>query len=117
MKQGKTKAKSVPLPNAADAKSLHKLQISLSIIVALFAFILYIQSVGNDFALDDMSLIKDNKLTTQGFAGIPTILHTDILYGITYNMPIEIINRIMRFNSHPLADIARDNIMYDICRE
>ena len=81
MKQGKTKAKSAPLPNAADAKSLHKLQISLSIIVALFAFILYIQSVGNDFALDDMSLIKDNKLTTQGFAGIPTILHTDILYG------------------------------------
>jgi len=27
------------------------------------------------------------------------------------NLPIEIINHIMRFNSHPLADIARDNII------
>ena len=81
MKQGKPKAKSVTLPNAADAKSHHKLQISLAILVALFAFVLYSQSIGYNYTLDDHPAIDQNKLTTQGIAGIPTLLTTDYWYG------------------------------------
>ena len=90
MKQGKTKAKSVPLPNAADAKSLHKLQISLAILVALFAFVLYSQTIGHDYTLDDNAGVFKNKVTTQGIAGIPTLLTTDYWYGFkdTFRGPI-----------------------------
>jgi len=81
MKQGKPKAKSITLPNSADAKSLLRLKFSLSIIVALFAFVLYSQSIGHNYTLDDHPAIDENKVTTQGIAGIPTLLATDYWYG------------------------------------
>ncbi|MEI8253966.1 MAG: hypothetical protein WCG25_09835, partial [bacterium] len=65
------------MPNSADAKSLLRLKFSLSIIVALFAFVLYSQSIGHNYTLDDHPAIDENKVTTQGIAGIPTLLATD----------------------------------------
>jgi len=81
MKKEKPKAKPVAATNSADAKSLQKLKISLSIIIALFAFVLYVQSIGHNFTLDDHPAIDENKVTTQGIAGIPTLLATDYWYG------------------------------------
>jgi tetratricopeptide (TPR) repeat protein len=57
------------------------LRTSLGIIIAVFAFILYVQSVHYNFTLDDHPVIDQNKVTVKGFAGIPIILATDYWYG------------------------------------
>src|ERR1035437_608967 len=48
----------------------------LGIIVAIFGFILYMNTIGNDYALDDMAVITKNKFVRNGFSGIPSIFHT-----------------------------------------
>jgi hypothetical protein len=64
-----------------DPKSLSKLKIILGIIITLFAIILYANSVNHDYTLDDHPVVDQNRLTTNGIAGIPTILKTDYWYG------------------------------------
>jgi len=48
----------------------------LGIIVSVFGFILYMNTLGNDYALDDVAVIIKNKFIQKGFSGIPTILTT-----------------------------------------
>ena len=45
----------------------------LGMICAFFAFILYINTVSYDYMVDDATVIKNNKITTQGVKAIPTI--------------------------------------------
>src|ERR1017187_967857 len=73
--------KAAKIESASDLKGLKKLKITLGIIVAAFAFILYAQSIQFDYAYDDGSVIISNKITKQGLSGIPTILKKDRLYG------------------------------------
>lgn len=49
----------------------------------IFAFgcLLYIQTIGYDFALDDAIVITSNKFTQKGFAGIPDLLNKDTFHG------------------------------------
>ena len=49
---------------------------STEIILFMLAFFLYANVINNDYALDDVAVIQQNKFTKQGFAGIPKILHT-----------------------------------------
>ena len=70
---------------SADPNAMKKLKISLGIIIALFAFVLYSQSILFDFAMDDFTVIKDNNLVNKGIASIPTILKTDYWYGYNIN--------------------------------
>jgi protein O-mannosyl-transferase len=58
-----------------------KLVLFLAIIVAAVALILYINTLGHQFALDDYSLIIENKSTQKGFAGIGEILKTSYRFG------------------------------------
>lgn len=58
-----------------------KLKTWMGLIVAAFAFILYVQSISFDYTLDDHPAIDLNKYTKQGFAGIPTLIKTDYWYG------------------------------------
>lgn len=46
--------------------------------LVLFAFsvLLYVNTVGNLYALDDVAVIEKNRFVQQGFAGIPSILST-----------------------------------------
>ena len=60
---------------------LKKLKLSLGLIIAAFAFILYAQSIAYNYTLDDHPVIDYNRFTTQGFAGIPTLIKTDYWYG------------------------------------
>jgi protein O-mannosyl-transferase len=64
-----------------DEKGLKRLQAFLAMLIAIFAFTLYVQSVNHDYTLDDHKVIDQNSLTTTGLAGIPTILKTDYWYG------------------------------------
>lgn len=53
----------------------------LGLIVATVGLILYIQTSSYQFVLDDYSLIKENKLTMQGFKGIPEIMKSSYRSG------------------------------------
>jgi tetratricopeptide (TPR) repeat protein len=73
------------IKTTADLKALKKLKISLGIIIAVFAFILYAQSIHHDYTLDDHPVIDENSITKTGFSGIPTILKTDYWYGFGHD--------------------------------
>src|ERR1700722_10492242 len=90
-KQIPTKPKAAAVAIPTDAPALKKLKISLGVIIAAFAFILYAQSISYKYTLDDHFVISDNEVIKQGFAGIPAILKTDYLFGFSngdYSGPI-----------------------------
>ncbi len=41
--------------------------------IAAFSFLLYINTIGHDYVLDDFSVIKENFVTKRGFEGIPDL--------------------------------------------
>ena len=61
--------------------SYRKLKISLGIIIGVFAFLLYVQSISFSYTFDDNSVTYLNKFTTQGLKGIPILLKTDFWAG------------------------------------
>jgi hypothetical protein len=81
-KQILNKQKAMVAAIPADPNALKKLKISLGIIIATFAFLLYAQSIQYYYTLDDHAVIDQNKYTKMGFAGIPTLIKTDYLYGV-----------------------------------
>ncbi|PWT78072.1 MAG: hypothetical protein C5B59_02510 [Bacteroidetes bacterium] len=88
MKKKKTKKRKRQIkPMAAPAKTpdhllrQRKLIRSLASIIAVFAFLLYVQSINHQYTLDDHRVIDENTVTKTGIAGIPTILKTDYWYG------------------------------------
>lgn len=56
----------------------HRLQ---SVLIFSFAFLLYANTLGHQWAQDDTSVIVENMLTQRGFSGIPEIFSTDSFYG------------------------------------
>ncbi len=52
-----------------------------SAIIFLFCFVLYANTINHDFTQDDAIVIYDNEFTTQGFAGIPSIMKYDTFRG------------------------------------
>ncbi len=71
---GKQKTASMELP------SHQPLWLPL-IILAAVAVALYANTLGHQFALDDYSVILENRLTKQGFSAIPEIFKTSYRYG------------------------------------
>jgi tetratricopeptide (TPR) repeat protein len=65
------KAKQSPAPPVQPLPSLNW-QI-LYLITALIAIALYINTLGHDYTVDDTTVIKNNKFTTQGVAGLGDI--------------------------------------------
>ena len=65
----------------SNLKDLKKLKTFLAVIIGVFAFILYAQSIKHGYTLDDHKVIDQNNITTKGLAGISTILKTDYWYG------------------------------------
>ena len=51
------------------------------IVIFLFAFLLYANTLGHQWAQDDTVVITDNMFTQKGFAGIPDIFNKDTFYG------------------------------------
>ncbi|MEI6817531.1 MAG: tetratricopeptide repeat protein [Bacteroidota bacterium] len=69
------------IPAHTAPNAVRNLQVVLGAIAAIFAFLLYIQSVGFKYTLDDDTVTHKNAITKQGFKGIPTLLSTDYWYG------------------------------------
>ena len=65
----------------ANPNAIMKLKTSLGIIIAVFSFLLYAQSITYTYTLDDGSVINGNMLTKQGLKAIPMMLKTDYWYG------------------------------------
>lgn len=61
-----------------DSWSKYKIQ---ALAIFLVATLLYINTLQNEYAVDDTIVIVKNTLTTQGFAGIDEIMTTDAFYG------------------------------------
>jgi tetratricopeptide (TPR) repeat protein len=55
------------------------------LILFAVSFILYANTLGHDYALDDYSLIKENRYTQAGFSGIGDILTHDMFSGHVEN--------------------------------
>jgi Flp pilus assembly protein TadD len=78
-RQSKTTARQTR--DVEDRAPSTKLKSWLASIIAIFAFILYAQSINHDYTLDDHRVIDENTVTKTGIAGIPDILKTDYWYG------------------------------------
>jgi len=75
------------ISNASDSSK--RLTIILGFFIFLFAFLLYSQSISFGFVYDDHTVLKENKVVTQGIKGISTIIKTDFWYGFKdeYRVP------------------------------
>ncbi len=51
------------------------------LVIAALAFVLYANTLGHQYALDDASAITENYVVKEGLSGTPTILRTSYRYG------------------------------------
>ena len=58
-----------------------KHKIFLGLIIAIFGFLLYWNTLSHDYVLDDYSVIKENWVVKKGTEGISTIFETSYRYG------------------------------------
>ena len=58
-----------------------KTQLFYGLILFAVSFILYANTIGHDYALDDYMLIKENRFTQAGISGIGDILTSDMFAG------------------------------------
>lgn len=65
-----------------DNALARKRDIILKVIIVVFGFMLYANTLGHGYALDDTVTIWKNEFTQQGFAGIKDILSYDTMAGM-----------------------------------
>ena len=53
----------------------------LSLILAIVTFLLYVNTLRNDYAMDDVEILEHNSFVVKGFKGIPELLTTPHLRG------------------------------------
>jgi hypothetical protein len=75
---GMVKKKKSSITSSKYASSLLR---TLGIVIAVIGILTYIRTIGYDYALDDFSIIKENRVTTMGVSGITTIFKTPYRYG------------------------------------
>jgi tetratricopeptide (TPR) repeat protein len=75
------KSNQKPIIENIEGLRSKKMQTYLGLIIAIFAFLLYAQTLSHEYTLDDHNVVDKNRVTTMGIAGIPTILKTDYWYG------------------------------------
>lgn len=77
----KKKTQKTKRPANKKRKSFSKQNWLIALAIAAFAFLLYANTLGHDYALDDFSVIKENYVVKKGVAGIPTIWKTHYRFG------------------------------------
>ncbi len=65
-----------------DSALARKRDIILKVIIVVFGFMLYANTLGHGYALDDTVTIWKNEFTQQGYAGIKDILSYDTMAGM-----------------------------------
>lgn len=82
MKKTTTPVKQKTTTRSKSDNNNSSLVFILSLICAAFAFLIYSNTLNHEYAFDDYPTIYGNRITMQGFAGIPTLLHTAFWYGL-----------------------------------
>ncbi|MEP7168892.1 MAG: tetratricopeptide repeat protein [Bacteroidota bacterium] len=82
MKRTKAPVKQPEKQKAKSKQAPASITFSLYVICALYAFLLYCNTLNHEFAYDDFPTIYGNQITMQGFKGIPELLHTSYWYGL-----------------------------------
>jgi hypothetical protein len=60
---------------------IRKQRLILALIVGIFGFLLYSNTLTHDYVLDDFSVIKENNIVRQGIKAIPEIFRTSYRQG------------------------------------
>lgn len=84
------KKKTAPAEVTIPAINNNILRNRLALLIFIFSFMLYAQSISFDFVLDDEASIKENLLVQQGISAIPTLLKTDSWHGAEMGVKIPI---------------------------
>src|SRR4026208_1176155 len=69
----------------ADPVARIRIRRQLCMVIALFSFLLYAQSISFEYTYDDSAVIKENKIIKEGFKAIPDLVSSDYWYGFTGN--------------------------------
>lgn len=77
-----------PIPKSSPIKVHQKIssedrkrRLTLGIIIGVFGFLLYANTLSNGYVLDDFSAIKENNIVRQGISAIPEIFKTSYRQG------------------------------------
>lgn len=76
-------------PSVVGGPGAPQLFKKLAVALAVFGMLLYLNTLGHDYVLDDFSVIKENFVTKKGIEGIPTLWKTHSRYGY-WNSPGEL---------------------------
>lgn len=79
----KKKTFSPPSPKAKSKTSSDKQHRLVSVVVFVFAFLLYANTLNHGYVLDDDVVYLKNKDVQEGFSGIKSILNHSFIYGFT----------------------------------
>lgn len=72
------KAKSIQVPSAAPVNPVFPFNFNIKLVIlAVLGFLLYADTLGNKYCLDDGIVIEKNQYVQHGFAGIGKIMTTD----------------------------------------
>ena len=63
-------------PASGEKKEGMSLSVKLALLLSVIAFVAYANTFNNKYALDDFTVIKDNRIVTRGISAIPEILST-----------------------------------------
>jgi len=77
--EGNTKAEIKNLQNQLSQQN--KVKLFFSLLIVAFAFAIYANSLNNEYALDDFSVIKENNIVKNGTKAIPLIFNSSYRYG------------------------------------
>lgn len=81
--QQKKNSKSISSTSANHTKAKpNKLERWYAIIIFIFAFLLYSNTINHDYVLDDFGALKDNWVVKSGLDGIPIIVKTTYRWGV-----------------------------------
>lgn len=75
----------ITVPKITVPATSARLKKRLGLLIAIFSFLLYVQSVSFEYAYDDITVIQGNRLVKEGLSAIPDLMSSDYWYGFSGN--------------------------------
>src|SRR3954470_19100315 len=76
----KSESQSTPTQPKSSGK-INSLKWTLALIIAAVAILLYANTLNHNYVLDDWSVIKENRLTKQGWGAFPEVFKKSFRFG------------------------------------
>jgi tetratricopeptide (TPR) repeat protein len=84
-RQEEIKSASIPVAPIKDSPQWYQNKLYAQIAIVILAIAYYINTLSNQYALDDLIVITMNSFTKKGFAGIGDLITKDSMYGFIGN--------------------------------